>query len=576
MQLKPLIEPAGDSEPLNDCHNKEINVSNSIARLRAMILPSSSVFISLLLSVPIISLIFLGLSGTSVDIWQHLSDTVLTTYIVNSLILIIGVAIGTFLLGVSCAWLTAMYDFPGKKYFIWLLLLPLAFPGYIIAFTYSGLLDVSGPVQGLLRELTGLGVGEYTFPNIRSIMGAIFILSLVLYPYVYMLARAAFLEQSVCVLEASQSLGSGTFESFFSIALPLARPAIVAGVSLAVLETLADFGTMDYFGISTFSTGIFRTWFGLNDIVTAAQLSIALLVIVFAFILIERYSRRKARFHHTTERYQNIIPKKLSTAFASMAFFICFIPVLFGFLIPVFQLITWVVKTWNTSVNENFIHIVVNSFYLASLASLFALVLSLCLVYSRRLYPIKLIFFTNRFATLGYTIPGVVITVAIMLPIGDAEKMLNDLILYLFDIRLGLILSGSVAILIFAYLVRFLSVSLQTLEASLDKIKISIDEVARTLGSRTHVTLVKIHFPIMRGSILTALLVVFVEVLKELPITLVMRPFNFNTLSVRAYELASDERLADASLSALGIVLVGLLPIIIISKFITNSRQRQS
>ncbi len=507
-------------------------------------------------------------SGT----WQHLADTVLGEYIRNSLLLMAGVAVGAGSIGITTAWLTSMYRFPGRRLFIWALLLPLAFPAYILAYTYTGMLEPAGPVQEWIRTTFDVGYGEYWFPEIRSIGGAMVMLSLVLYPYVYLLARAAFLEQSVCALEASRSLGCGPWRSFFSVALPLARPAIVVGLSLALMETLADFGTVDYFGVSTFTTGIFRTWYGLYDEVAAAQLAALLMLFVFTLILLERWSRRQARYHHTTNRYQALPEIRLGRVNAWLATTACLLPLLFGFLLPVAQLTLWAFQTWEQMVDEEFLTLAANSFTLAGSAALIALLVALLLGYGKRLQPSRWLRALVQVAGMGYAIPGMVIAIGVLIPFGWLDNTLDSWMRDRFGFSSGLLFSGTLFILLFAYLVRFLTVSLNTVEAGLGRIKPSMDEAAWSMGQGRITTLRRVHLPLMRGSLLTALLIVFVDVLKELPATLVLRPFNFNTLAVRAYELASDERLADASSAALTIVLVGIIPVILLSVTIAHSR----
>jgi len=506
------------------------------------------------------------------DTWQHLVETVLGDYIRNSLLLMAGVAVGAGSIGITTAWLTSMYQFPGRRLFIWALLLPLAFPAYILAYTYTGMLEAAGPLQGWIRITFDLAYGEYWFPEIRSIGGAMVVLSLVLYPYVYLLARAAFLEQSVCALEASRSLGCGPWRSFFSIALPLARPAIVVGLSLALMETLADFGTVDYFGVSTFTTGIFRTWYGLYDEVAAAQLAAVLMLFVFSLILLERWSRRQARFHHTTNRYQALPEVQLGRFNAWFATTACLLPLLFGFLLPVGQLTIWAIRTWEQMVDASFYTLAANSFALAGIAAVIALFAALLLGYGKRLQPTRWLRLLVQIAGMGYAIPGMVIAIGVLIPFGWLDNTLDSWMRDQFGFSTGLLLSGTVFILLFAYLVRFLTVSLQTVEAGLGRIKPSMDEAAWSMGQNNTTVLRRVHLPIMRGSLLTALLIVFVDVLKELPATLVLRPFNFNTLAVRAYELASDERLADASTAALTIVLIGIIPVILLSITIAHSR----
>ncbi|MET0026868.1 MAG: iron ABC transporter permease [Candidatus Thiodiazotropha sp.] len=510
------------------------------------------------------------------EVWRHLVETTLKDYVVNSLLLMLGVACGVLILGVSTAWLTSMCEFPGRGVFEWALLLPMAIPAYIIAYTYTGLFDFAGPLQSWFRGVTGLGYGDYWFPEIRSLGGAVLMLTLVLYPYVYLLARAAFLNQSLCVLDVSRTLGNGPWRSFFKVALPMARPAIVAGLSLALMETLADYGTVQYFGVSTFTTGIFRTWYGLDNAAAAAQLSAVLLLFVFTLVLMEKGSRRRARYHHTTQRHQGLDRFRLSRGQAWGAWMICGGTLFFGFLLPSGQLLTWALTTAEERLDGQFLELILNSLMLAGVAALLALLLALFFGYARRLQGGWLVASAVRIASMGYAIPGTVIAIGVMIPFAALDNQLDEWMRARFGWSSGLLLSGTLVALLFAYLVRFLAVSLQTVEAGLGKIRPSMDEVARSLGSGPREILRRVHVPMLKGSLLTALLLVFVDVLKELPATLILRPFNFNTLSVRAYELASDERLADAAYAALSIVAVGILPVILLSRSITRSRHAKS
>ncbi|MEE9327171.1 MAG: iron ABC transporter permease [Cocleimonas sp.] len=504
--------------------------------------------------------------------WQHLKEYLLTEYIVNSLILMLGVSFGVLSMGVITAWLTSMCEFPHRRFFSWMLLLPLAIPAYIIAYTYTGLLDYAGPVQTQIRDWTDWGVRDYWFPEVRSIGGAIAMLSLVLYPYVYMMARATFLEQSVGVLEASRTLGSTPLNGFFRVALPLARPAIVTGLSLALMETLADFGTVSFFGIGTFTTGIFRTWFGVGDGTSASQLSVMLLMFVFALIMIERWSRKRAKYHHTSQKYSAIKRFQLKGRAAFFAWLACLLPVFFGFILPALQLLYWVFNTADKTIDASFFSLTLNTMLLAIGASLIAVSIALLLAYGKRLYKTPVIHAGVSIASLGYAVPGTVIAVGVMTPFALMDRAIHDWMKINFDISTGLILSGTIFALLFAYTVRFLAVSVNAIESGLGKIKPTMDDAGRSMGLSPMAVLRKIHIPLMRGTVLTALLLVFVDVLKELPATLILRPFNFNTLAVRAHELAADERLADAATPALMIVLVGIIPVILLSKAINNSR----
>ncbi|MGM0553423.1 MAG: ABC transporter permease [Pseudomonadota bacterium] len=530
--------------------------------------------VALILALPVL-VIFGHVFVPAGEVWTHLRETVLADYVANSLALLVGVGIGVLLIGVTVAWLVSMCEFPGRGVFQWALMLPLAMPAYIIAYTYTGMLEFSGPVQSLIRDLTGLGYGEYWFPQIRSLGGAMAMLTLVLYPYVYLLSRATFLEQSICVLEVSRTLGAGPFGGFRRVALPLARPAIIAGLTLALMEVLADYGTVAYFGVSTFTTGVFRTWYGLGDPAAAAQLSAVLLTFVFVLIMLERWSRAKARFHHTSRRYSTLPRYRLRGWKALAAFLACLLPFFLGFLLPAFQLGLWALQTADHWMNADFAELVFNSFWLAIVAAVIAVVLALILAYARRLEGGRFTAAAVRVAGMGYAVPGTVIAIGVMIPFAALDNAVDSFMRDTVGVSTGLLLSGTVFALLFAYAVRFLAVSLQTVEAGLGKIQPSMDDAARSLGMRPFQTLARVHLPIMRGTLVTALLLVFVDVLKELPATLILRPFDFNTLAVRAFELAGDERLAESSSAALAIVLVGLLPVILLSVTIGRSRPGQ-
>ena len=527
--------------------------------------------VALLALVPIVT-IFGHLFVPSDGVWDHLVRTVLGTYVTNSLLLMAGVGILVTLLGVGTAWLTSMCDFPGRSLFEWALLLPLALPAYIIAYTYTGLLDFAGPVQTLIRDITGLGYRQYWFPEIRSLGGAIAMFSLVLYPYVYLLTRAAFLNQSICVLDVSRTFGNSPLRTFARVAVPLARPAIIAGLALALMETLADYGTVQYFGVSTFTTGIFRTWYGLDSAVGAAQLSSILLVFVIVLLAIERLSRQGAKYHATSERHQDIQRIRLAGAGALFASLFCILPLLLGFLIPAVQLGIWTAQYASTHLDARFFDLVINSVTVSMLAAILTVVLAMVIAYALRREKSHLWKMAYRTSTLGYAVPGTVIAIGIIIPFAWLDNSVDTVMRDTFDVSTGLILSGTTAALIFAYIIRFLAAAFQSVDSGFTRIKPTIDEAARSMGAGSRVIMRRIHLPMLKGSLLTAGLIVFVDVMKELPATLILRPFNFNTLAVRAYELASDERLAEAAPASLMIVLVGLIPVVILSRAITRSR----
>lgn len=525
----------------------------------------------LLFSVPVLT-ILTSITSSSDGVWQHLYDTVLGDYVTHSLTLLVGVGLAVLVLGIGPAWLVTMTRFPGSRVLEWALVLPLAMPAYIIAYTYTGMLDIGGPLQVWIRETFDMRFGEYWFPNVRSLAGAVAMLSLVLYPYVYLLSRTAFLEQSVCVLEVSRTLGASPWQAFTRVAMPLARPAIIAGLSLVLMETLADYGTVQYFGVSAFTTGIFRTWFGLGSLTAAAQLAAVLLIFILFLVMTENWSRQKARYHHTSNKYSRLPQIPLSGWKRAAAMIYCILPVLLGFLIPFIQLSLWAVDTWHLVDKDSFFTLFMNSLELASVTAIIALVLGVFITYSKRLRPTLPLRSIVRVMGLGYAIPGTVIAVGVLIPFAWFDNTLDAWMREHFDVSTGLLLSGTLIAVVFAYLVRFLPVALNTLDAGLGKIKPTMDDVGRSMGLSPLQILRRVHVPLLQGSLLTASLLVFVDVLKELPATLILRPFNFNTLAIRTYELANQERLAEASSSALMIVLAGIIPVIILSKSISRSR----
>jgi iron(III) transport system permease protein len=489
-----------------------------------------------------------SLFAPSGEIWAHLAGTVLQDYLWSTLGLTLGVGCGVLVIGVGTAWLVSMCRFPGRHLFEWALLLPLAVPAYIIGYTYTDLLEFAGPVQSLLREATGWTRAGYWFPPIRSLGGAIVVMSLVLYPYVYLLARAAFLEQCTCMLDVSRTLGRGPWGSFYKVAMPLARPAIAGGVALALMETLADFGTVQYFGVSTFTTGIYRTWFALGEPTAAAQLAGVLMLFVLLVLTLERATRGLAKYQHTAQsRLRSTY--SLRGGRGLLAAGACTLPVALGFAVPVLVLLNMSLRQGDAMFGGMFFELASNSFGLAALAAALTTALALIIGYGLRLRPTAAMRASARIAGLGYAIPGAVI---------------------------GLLLTGTIGVLLFAYLVRFLALALNTVEAGLAKINRNLDDAARVLGRSPGRTLARVHVPLMWGSVLTAVIMVFVDVLKELPATLILRPFNFETLAVRVYRFAADERLAEASTAALAIVVVGLLPVILLSRAIARSHPDQA
>lgn len=526
--------------------------------------------VSVVLLSPLVAVVAAAF-GTDKGTWAHLGSTVLPTYIENTILLVIAVTAGVFVTGTGTAWLVTMCRFPGKRLLEWALILPFAAPAYVIAYAYTDFLQHPGPVQTWLRAVTGWGPRDYWFPEIRSLEGAALMFTLVLYPYVYLLARAAFLQQSACTLEVARTLGRGPWTAFVKVALPMARPAIAVGVSLALMETLADFGTVAHFGVQTFTTGIYRAWFSLGDRVAAAQLALNLVGVVFLLLLAERLQRGRRGFD-SGRRFGTLPEYRLTGARAWLATTACTLPIVLGFLLPMVILGRLTYLNAHALFGERYVRLILNSFTLAGCGALATVFIGLILAYAARSRPGMLTTFANRLVSLGYAMPGSIIAVGLLIPLTTFDNALDAWTRATFGISTGLILTGTIAALVFAYMARFMAVALNTLEASLGKITPSIDEAARTLGAGPGRLLVRIHLPLISGGLLTAALIVFVDIMKELPATLIMRPFNFDTLAIQAYRLASDERLAEASTPSLVIMAVGLVPVILLSRQITKAR----
>lgn len=528
------------------------------------------------IAVPLVTVIYLA-AAPSNGIWAHLVSTVLPHYIRTTVTLMLGVGLGTLVIGTGTAWLVTMCSFPGRRVFEWALLLPLAVPSYVIAYVYTDLLEYAGPLQILLRELFGWSSSrDYRFPEIRSIGGAISMMTLVLYPYVYLLARAAFLEQSVCVLEVSRTLGAGPWRSFTRVALPLARPAVVAGVSLVLMETLNDFGTVDYFAVATFTAGIYDVWLNMGSTSGAAQLASVLLIFVLALITVEHLARRGQRFHHTTPRYRKLPRAELRPAMTFAAFAACAAPVALGFGVPALVLGNFAVTNFSRSATARLWDFAGNSLILSTSSAVIAVAIGLFMAYGLRLDRSRALLAATKFASTGYAIPGAVLAVGVIVPLAAFDNALDATMRTTFGISTGLLLSGTIGAVMFGYLVRFLALSFGTIEASLGKITPSMDGAARTLGHSPSATLRRVHLPMMRGSLMTAAILVFVDCMKELPMTMLLRPFNFDTLATYVHQLASDELLEESAMGALFIVLAGILPVILLSRTVSRSRPGQA
>jgi iron(III) transport system permease protein len=508
--------------------------------------------------------VLLAAMGAGLDTVASLAETVLGRYTATTVLLILLVGTGTAILGTSTAWLVTATRFPGRRLLEILLALPLAYPAYVLAYAYTDLLDHPGLVQSTLRDLTGWGPRDYWFPEIRSTGGAAAMLTFVLYPYVYLLARAAFLRQSATAYIAARTLGHGPWSAFFRVSVPVARPAIAGGVLLALMETLADYGTVAYFGVQTFATGIYVSWFGLFDRAAAAQLALCLLVVALILATLERRQRRFQRHHDAGRRFERMEPAELRGRAAWGAILLCSFPVIFGFALPTLILLNLAWDSGQILFTPRYLSFLQHSLTLASIAAVLTVAAAIALGFNLRLHPTRAANTAMRIAGIGYAVPGGVIAIGILFPFAAFDNALDAFMEANFGIDSGLLITGSIWLMIAAYMVRFMAVALNTYDAGLATVNTNIDAVARTLGQGPVPMLRRVHIPILRPSILTALLIVFVDVMKELPATLILRPFNYDTLAVQAHRLASDERLAEAAVPSLVIGAVGLIPVAIL------------
>ncbi len=522
---------------------------------------------------PILAVVVLALTS-SPDIWAHLAATVLPHYIHSTLVLMTGVGVGAFIIGTGTAWLTSAYTFPGKAVFEWALLLPMAVPAYIIAYVYTDLLDYAGPVQSVLREVMGYrNARDYSFPEIRSLGGATAMMTLVLYPYVYLLARSAFLDQSNAVLEAGRVLGCGPWRNFFTIALPMARPAIVVGVSLVMMEVLNDFGTVDFFAVQTFTAGIYDVWLNMNNPAGAAQLATAMMVFVLLLLAAERIGRKNKRFDNV-RRSQPRSKTRLTGVRGIIVFAACLAPVALGFGVPVWVLGKYALRFYETSLNLSLLTSALNSLMLSGIAAFAAVALGLFMAYGVRLNGGRAIKSAARLASIGYAVPGAVLAVGVLLPLARFDNAIDAAAREYLGFSTGLLMSGTIFAVLYGFLARFMALSFGSAESGLARITPSMEGAARTLGASRWSVLRRIHIPLLRGSLLTAVLLVFVDGMKELPMTMLLRPFNFETLATFVHQYASDEMLEESSLAALGIVVAGIAPVIALSLSISGSRRQ--
>ena len=526
----------------------------------------------LIVAAPLLAL--LGYIGQPTEgLWAHLVGTVLPEYVRNSVLLCVGVGVVTLVVGAGAGWLVTMYRFPGQRLLNWALVLPLAMPAYVLAYAYTDFLQVTGPLQTLLRELTGWGWRDYWFPNIRSLGGAVLVLSAAFYPYVYVLARAGFAEQSACALEVSRTLGCTPFAAFRRVGLPLARPAIAAGLAFVMMETLADFGAVAYFELRTFTTGIYRAWYALGSPAAAAQLASLLLLVVLGILAVERRARGRGQFAMASARMFQGHRHVLTGWRGWVACAACLVPVLLGFVLPAIVL-AWMALGAGDGVRLSRLLILTgNTALLGGLASAMIVLVAVTGLLMANRAPGGAARPLLRLAALGYAVPGAVIGVGVLIAVGTFDRAANGLVAALAGSgRTGLILGGTITALVYAYVVRFFAVGFNPLEAGMAKIAPSLGDAARVLGCGPSAVARRVHLPLLRPSLISAALLVLVDVMKELPATLILRPFNFDTLAVEAFQLATTERLDGAALPSLVIVAAGLVPVVLLCRMLDRGR----
>lgn len=523
-----------------------------------------------LVAVPVLAVVS-TLAHPATDVWVHLWQTQLAELTLNTLALLAGVGVGTLVVGTALGWLVTGYEFPGRGVFEWALILPLAVPAYVIGFVVLGLLDYAGPLQTALRQHLGPGAG---LPDPRAYWGVTLAMTLVFYPYVYLLARAAFREQGAATLETARTLGRSRGSAFLAVSLPMARPSLVAGASLAMMEALADFGTVATFGYRTLTEAIYRIWYGMFERQAAAQVASLLLFVALGLLVLERVLRGRARFVQSQRRGPGVQRVRLAGGRACLASGACGLVLGAAFVVPVAQLVMWASEAaagWRAVVPA-LGTVLGNTVLLAGSAALSAGVLALALAYAVRLDGAMPVRVAARLAGMGYALPGSVIAVGVLIPLAQLDHGLAAVTEWLRGRPAELVLTGSAVALVFAYTVRFLAVALQTLEASLTKIPRSLDDAARSLGAGASGTLRRIHLPLMRTGVLTALVLVFVETVKEMPATLLLRPFGFDTLAVAVWERTAESQWPEASVPALAIVAAGLLPVFLAVRLSSRAR----
>ncbi len=547
-----------------------MNTSPTVASRLTLL---ASFFVALLIAAPIVAVAVATLAPADAA-WQHLASTMLAEYLGNTLLLMLLVGVLSGFFGISTAWLVATCRFPGQRTLAWMLVLPLAAPAYVVAYAYTDLLDVSGPVQSTLRSLLGLGIDELAFGGIRSLPGAAVMLSLVLYPYVYLLCRTSFMTSASTHFQAARTLGRSPFSAFLSVALPTARPAIAGGLALVIMETLADFGVVQHFSVATFSTGIYRTWIGLGEPAAAMRLAFIMLGLVAVLIALEILGRRG---HPDVRALDAPLRFELRGVRAAAATALCALPVLLGFAIPVGLLLYYQFTGGGDPLaGGRFFDFAKNSISVSLAAAVIATLVALLLAGTVRRNPGRLAAAAVRVSTLGYALPGMLLAVGLLSATSDIDRTLTVALRDNFGYGGGLVLSGTVVLLVYAYVCRFLTVSYNSVHAGFVNLSPTFDEAARTLGATPGEIVRRIHLPLLRPSLVAAVLLVFVDTMRELPATLLLRPFNFDTLATRVYWLASDEKLAEAASAALVIIALGIVPSLLANRLAEKASSRQA
>ena len=547
-------------------------IENKIQTNRILILKHvdiwsiNSVLIAALVVAPILSVFMIALTPAE-NIWPHLLATTLPRYASNTLLLMIFVGIFSGIIGTFCAWLIARYRFVGSNWLQWALFLPLALPAYVASYALVDLLEYAGPIQSLLRSIFNWQTSQdYWFPEIRSLSSAIFVLSLALYPYVYLMARSAFLEQSESTEEVAKSLGISVVGRFFRLGLPLARPAVFAGIALVMMETASDFGAVDFFAVQTLTTGIFSVWLESNNAGGAAQIASTVLILIVILVSLEKFNQRKLRFYNLSYRHKNIEKLSLNGGKGLIAFGVCFLPIFFGFILPFLVLLNLGYGNLDIWLNASLVSAIKNTLLVSGLAALITVTLALLMVYGIRLSGKRLPNLILPLTTIGYAAPGAVLGIGILVPLAFLDNWLADRVFDFTGFDPGLVFTGTAFAIILAYCVRFFSIAQNTVDGALGRVSPSLSNAARSLGRNKLQVLWEIYRPLISASTATALLLVFVDCVKELPATMLLRPFNFETLATRVHVQASLEDLPNAAPGAILIVLIGLCAVFLLAR----------